>query len=271
MNTITKGLLALLCIFAAGPSGAATAVINTSEFQFSPGTVTLNQGDTVQWVNHGFATHTTTSTQPAGLWDKTLAPGASFSRVFTSAGSYNYHCSIHPAMTGTITVRSAEQTRIQTGKAILSKVLPISLNLQGKNADLAYLGSYIVNAQSACANCHSCPTYAAGHNPYNGKVKRLNTAGYLAGGVSVAAGGLVAVSANLTPDNTGKPAGLTRDAFKEVLRTGHDPDVPGALLPVMPWPFFGMMTDNDLNAVYEYLSAVPPATTPVDICAEPGL
>jgi L-ascorbate metabolism protein UlaG (beta-lactamase superfamily) len=63
---------------------------------------------------------------------------------------------------------------------------------------------------------------------------------------------------------------LTLAAFKNLLRTGHDPDVAGALLPVMPWPIFGMMSEQDLNAVYEYLRAIPPAATPNVRCAEPG-
>ena len=43
-----------------------------------------------------------------------------------------------------------------------------------------------------------------------------------------------------------------------LLRTGHDPDAPpGTLLQVMPWPVFGKKTDHDLQAIYEYLSAIP--------------
>src|SRR5262245_41681375 len=48
------------------------------------------------------------------------------------------------------------QSRIQQGFAIA----PVPLDLRGKNLALVGLGSYIVNAQSVCADCHSCPTYA---------------------------------------------------------------------------------------------------------------
>ena len=66
-------------------------------------------------------------------------------------------------------------------------------------------------------------------------------------------------SPNLTPDASGKPAGLTLDQFIITLRTGHNPlDPPGALLQIMPWPAFGKKTDLDLRAIYEYLSAIPP-------------
>jgi hypothetical protein len=173
-------------------------------------------------------------------------------------------------MTATIVVLNSDQTRINTGKSLLTSIVPIRLNLTGKNANLAYQGSYIVNAQAGCANCHSCPTYKAGNNPYKRQAKKFNTRSYLAGGVNVSAGGETAVSANLTPDSTGKPAGLSLTEFKNLLRTGHDPDVPGALLPVMPWPIFGMMSEQDLNAIYEYLRSIPRAATPTAHCAEPG-
>jgi plastocyanin len=267
MSSILKLFLVLL-FFHVSQVLAATSTVTISNFQFSPNQVIINIGDTIKWVNNDAFAHTTSSDQ-SGLWDKTLAQGAVFTRVFNTEGSYSYHCNIHPTMMATVVVRSPEQTRIETGKNILANIVPIKLNLTGKNANLAYLGSYIVNAQSGCANCHSCPTYKEGNNPYLGQAKKFNTVSYLAGGVNVSAGGTTMVSANLTPDTKGKPAGLSLDEFKKLLRTGHAPDVPGALLSVMPWPIFGMMIDNDLNAVYEYLRSIPPATTPVAQCAEP--
>ncbi len=268
MNAILKLFLVLL-FFHASQVLAATSTVTISTSQFSPGSVVINLGDAVKWVNNDAFAHTTSSDQN-GLWDKTLGHAAVFTRTFNSEGSFSYHCNIHPSMTATVVVRSPEQTRIETGKNILAKIVPVKLNLTGKNENLAYLGSYIVNAQSGCANCHSCPTYKQGNNPYLGQAKKFNTASYLAGGVNVSAGGVTMVSANITPDAKGKPAGLTLDAFKKLLRTGHDPDVPGALLAVMPWPIFGMMSENDLNAVYEYLRSIPLATTPAAQCDGPG-
>jgi len=55
----------------------------------------------------------------------------------------------------------------------------------------------------------------------------------------------------------GRPGGLTFAEFKEVFRTGKDPDGSGRLLQVMPWPAYGNMTDGDLRAIYEYLRAIP--------------
>jgi hypothetical protein len=73
------------------------------------------------------------------------------------------------------------------------------------------------------------------------------------------------VSRNLTPDAQGLPAGLTLDQFIHTLRTGEDPEEPGQLLQVMPWPVFGKKSTRDLTAVYEYLSSIPsrqPCTGP---------
>jgi len=88
-----------------------------------------------------------------------------------------------------------------------------------------------------------------------GQPEAINAPHYMSGGRTF---GPFTVSANITPDATGKPAGLTFEQFRETLRTGHNPlDPPGVLLQVMPWPVIGKKTDNDLRAIYEYLSSIP--------------
>ncbi|MBV8900000.1 MAG: cytochrome C [Verrucomicrobia bacterium] len=141
-------------------------------------------------------------------------------------------------------------------------VAPVRLNLQGKDPAMVGLGSYIVNAHGGCNDCHTCPSYKPGHNPFPPPFGvrgdgQFNDVGYLAGGVSFGS----VISANLTPDFTGKPRGFTLDQFKFALRTGHDP-IDQHALAVMPWPVFRFMTDRDLDAIYAYLSAIPSATPP---------
>jgi plastocyanin len=70
---------------------------------FTPGNLSIAVGGTVTWTNHDVTSHTTTST--SGAWNGTLAPGATFSRAFPTAGTFDYRCTIHPAMSGTITVK----------------------------------------------------------------------------------------------------------------------------------------------------------------------
>jgi len=118
---------------------------------------------------------------------------------------------------------------------------------------LVGLGSYIVNGQGACNDCHTNPNYAPGGNPYIGQPEVINAEQYLSGGRQFGP----FTSKNLTPDQYGRPAGLTFEEFKNVIRTGQDPDKPNYTLQVMPWPVYKNMTDLDLLAIYEYLRAIP--------------
>jgi len=158
---------------------------------------------------------------------------------------------------------SSNSSRVKKGL----KISPVPLDLQGKNRALAGLGSYLVNAVSECNDCHTCPTYAPGHNPFDGVGDgQLNAENYLAGGVDFGNG---IVSANLTPDSDGKPAGLDFDEFVTLIRTGHDPDDdPDEVLQVMPWPIFRNMTRRDLRAIYEFLRSIPQASA--GTCQFPG-
>jgi plastocyanin len=70
--------------------------------RFKPSSVTVDRGTRIRFVNAGTLTHTTT--EHTGLWDERLSPGDKFTRRFRRAGEFGFHCTIHPAMTGTITV-----------------------------------------------------------------------------------------------------------------------------------------------------------------------
>jgi hypothetical protein len=146
--------------------------------------------------------------------------------------------------------------RVARGYAIA----PVPLNLEGKDPVLVGLGSYLVNAGGGCNDCHTNPSYAEGGDPFFGQPKRVNAANYLAGGVQFGP----FVSRNITPDpESGKPAGHTFDEFLLILRTGIDLDQAhpqfGPLLQVMPWPVYGDLSDHDIRAIYEYLTAIPHA------------
>jgi mono/diheme cytochrome c family protein len=83
----------------------------------------------------------------------------------------------------------------------------------------------------------------------------------------------VSYAANLTPDqNTG--LGIwTEDMFVKAMRTGKHMATSREILPPMPWPSFGKMTDADLKAVYAYLKTVPPITNHVpdaEVVPPPG-
>jgi hypothetical protein len=154
----------------------------------------------------------------------------------------------------------------QQGKAIS----PVPLNLSGKHPLLVYLGSYIVNAHGSCNSCHTCPSYR-GTNPYNGLLPTdptpVNAANFLSGGTPFVNGSIT--SPNLTPDSSGKPGGLSYAQFKAAMHDGTSAHSAGHILQVMPWPIYRNMDENDMRAVYAYLSAIPSAPSGAGQCTGP--
>ena len=179
-----------------------------------------------------------------------------------------------------------EQLMIQTGLAVAANT-GISLNMTNKDPNMVGLGSYLVNVTSACNVCHSpvfiTTSFSASGNPYllppyySGKTQ-VNAQYYLGGNQNFGPpvpGAASIVSRNLTPDKTGMPEGHTLSDFMLIMKTGIDldhahptctgaintscvpPPINGALLQVMPWPFFQNMTDRQLTAIYTFLSAIP--------------
>jgi plastocyanin len=78
--------------------------VSIAGYSFGPAKIVVPAGSTVIWTNHDMTDHTVTS-DGGRFASSTLAPGARFSHTFRTAGTFAYHCSIHPYMTGTITVR----------------------------------------------------------------------------------------------------------------------------------------------------------------------
>ncbi len=152
-----------------------------------------------------------------------------------------------------------DATRIRIG----FQVAPVPLSLHHKDPNLVGLGSYIVNTQGWCNDCHTLNPWAAGHDPTSGQEpQEMNAAQYLAGGSSFGA----VTSANITPDAHGLPAGLTFKEFLHTFRSGLDPGNGhpqiSPFLQVMPWPYHRLQTNHDLAAIYEYLRAIPSLQTP---------
>jgi hypothetical protein len=168
------------------------------------------------------------------------------------------------------------------------EIAPVHLNLAGKNPALVGLGSYIVNAQADCNGCHTtdpATQYAPGGNPYFGQPTKVNPATYLAGGQDFGPfpgpdSPLHIISRNLTPDKSGRAeGGNTFEQFRQIIRFGTDfdhlhPNLPppfrGDLLQIMPWPVYRNMSDHELRAIYEYLSAIPCIAGPASPSDLPG-
>lgn len=79
----------------------------------------------------------------------------------------------------------------------------------------------------------------------------------------------VSYAANLTPDATGLAA-WTADTFIQAMRTGKHAGVGRPILPPMPWPNFGRMSDEDLRAIFAYLKSLPPVANAVPAPVPPA-
>jgi plastocyanin len=89
-------------------SGASATITATGSFTFSPSTATITAGQKVCWVNNSGIAHAVTSDN-AAFTGGSLPNGSTVVVTFPTAGSYPFHCSVHPPptynMTGTITVQ----------------------------------------------------------------------------------------------------------------------------------------------------------------------
>jgi plastocyanin len=91
------------------PAGTSTPGCESNNSCFIPADITINAGDTVNWVNVDTAAHTVTggnpSDGPSGVFDSSLVMGsASYAFTFNDKGSFDYFCMVHPWMVGSVTV-----------------------------------------------------------------------------------------------------------------------------------------------------------------------
>ena len=89
---------------ATGGSAAAPGAVSIANFAFVPAKLVVAPGTSVTWRNDDGAPHAIAFADGAPPSDL-LLPGQSFTRTFAAAGSIAYHCSVHPYMQGTVTVK----------------------------------------------------------------------------------------------------------------------------------------------------------------------
>ena len=109
LRTRIRVVALVIAIVAALPSTAlgVSQTVVIQSFAFGPPSATIAPGESITWRNSDGPTHTATSDR-AGVFDTgQLVTGQIKTVTFASAGTYAYHCSIHPAMKGTITVQVA--------------------------------------------------------------------------------------------------------------------------------------------------------------------
>ncbi|MFI5266657.1 MAG: cupredoxin domain-containing protein [Chloroflexota bacterium] len=85
------------------PAASAANQVRIQDFGFTPPTLNISIGTRLSWTNTGPSNHTITAND--GSFDSsTIQRNATFNFTFSKAGTFAYHCSIHPTMLGTITV-----------------------------------------------------------------------------------------------------------------------------------------------------------------------
>jgi len=85
---------------------APSTEVVIDNFTFDPPKLTINPGTKVTWINHDDVPHTATSSvKPRAFDSGTLDTDQKFSFVFTTPGTYDYFCAVHPKMTAQVIVK----------------------------------------------------------------------------------------------------------------------------------------------------------------------
>ena len=110
MLVLVAGLIAVAACERAQQGAPAKAVVTVTikDFKFVPETVTVHQGDTVEWKNEDSALHTATAdgeAQNPAFDSGSISKGATWRYVAGTKGTYNYTCTFHPKMKGQLIVQ----------------------------------------------------------------------------------------------------------------------------------------------------------------------
>jgi plastocyanin len=82
------------------------ATVSIKNMAFNPASLSVTAGATVTWTNSDTTIHTVTA-DDGSFNSGNIAIGATYSRVFNTAGTFSYHCMIHPEMTGKVMVTAS--------------------------------------------------------------------------------------------------------------------------------------------------------------------
>jgi plastocyanin len=82
------------------------SAISIDNFSFTPATLTVKAGTTVTWTNRDDIPHGIAATNNAFKKSQALDTDDSYSFTFTTPGTYQYFCYLHPHMVGSILVES---------------------------------------------------------------------------------------------------------------------------------------------------------------------
>ncbi|MFD5318523.1 cupredoxin family copper-binding protein [Streptomyces sp. NPDC127098] len=105
---------ALVLPLAPTPARAATHEVVIADYAYGPATLTVSVGDTVTWTNQDTAPHDVLTTAgPVAVDSPMLEQGDQWSYTFTTPGTYDYYCTVHPDMTARVVVEPAPEPTTQ--------------------------------------------------------------------------------------------------------------------------------------------------------------
>lgn len=90
------------------PAQSSATTVTIDNFTFTPKVITVTAGTTVQWINRDDIPHVVASADDKFKKSPALDTDDSFSHTFSEPGTYEYYCSIHPRMTGTVVVKAPD-------------------------------------------------------------------------------------------------------------------------------------------------------------------
>jgi plastocyanin len=97
-------IAAALALFLGGAASAKTHLITGRGAAWDPKTLEVGRGDVVEWKNVDVVPHNVREDKHV-FWSKSLDPGQSYKWKATKKGKFLYRCTLHPEMTGTLTVK----------------------------------------------------------------------------------------------------------------------------------------------------------------------
>jgi plastocyanin len=103
---LAAAVFAAAAALPAAPARATDTEVLIDQFTFTPQRFTVKVGTTVTWINEDDVPHTVASSSKL-FKSKALDTGDKFSFTFTTPGTYEYFCSVHPHMTGAVVVEAA--------------------------------------------------------------------------------------------------------------------------------------------------------------------
>jgi plastocyanin len=106
MRRVILFAVSTLALVLAAPASSATATVSIKRTGFVPKSTNINQDDSVTWTNNDTINHQIVANN-GGFASPILGPGKSWTRKFGNGGTFRYHDSLHPSLTGSVVVKGA--------------------------------------------------------------------------------------------------------------------------------------------------------------------